>query len=188
MLEPAVTGLGLPLLVTVRSQLALTVVTTVVVLVFTEFVAFRVDVAVIVGATTLAATFTTTTMLAVAPTARLGSVQLTVPVEPTAGAVHVHPAGATTDWNVVFRGVASVKFAFVAANGPLFVTVWVYVMSFPASTVEGDPAVVSTRSAWAAPATMSVAIAELDPYDWLVAFTVAVSVMTVPLAVPALTL
>ena len=88
----------------------------------------------------------------------------------------------------MLRGVASVKFAFVAANGPLFVTVWVYVMSFPASTVEGDPAVVSTRSAWAAPATMSVAIAELDPYDWLVAFTVAVSVMTVPLAVPALTL
>ena len=187
-MEPAVTGLGLPLFVTVRSQLALTFVTTVVVLVFTEFVAFRVDVAVIVGATTLAATFTTTTMLALAPTARLGSVQLTVPVEPTAGAVHVHPAGATTDWNVVFRGVASVKFAFVAATGPLFVTVCVYVMSFPASTVEGDPAVVSTRSAWAAPATMSVATAEFDPYDWLVAFTVAVSVITVPLAVPALTL
>ena len=61
----------------------------------------------------------------------------------------------------MFGGVASVKLAVVAATGPLFVTVCVYVMSFPASTVEGDPAVVSTRSACAAPATMSVATAEL---------------------------
>jgi hypothetical protein len=175
-------------LVTVKSQFVLTFVTTVVVLVFTEFAALSVEVAVIVGTTMLGATLTTTTMLAVAPTARLGSVQLTFPVEPTAGAVHVHPAGARTDWNVVFGGVASVKFAAVAATGPLFVTVCVYVMSFPASTVEGDPVVVSTRFACAAPATMSVATAELDPYDWFVAFTVAVSVITVPLAVPTLTL
>jgi hypothetical protein len=32
-----------------------------------------------------------------------------------------------------------------------------------------------------------VAVAELAPKDWFVAFTVTVSVMTVPLAVPALT-
>jgi hypothetical protein len=35
---------------------------------------------------------------------------------------------------------------------------------------------------------MSFAVAEFAPYDWLVAFTVAVSAMAVPLAVPALTL
>jgi hypothetical protein len=147
MFAPTVTGLGVPLLVTVRSQAMITLVVTVVVLVVTEFVADRVDVAVMVGATTLGATLTTTTILAVAPTARLGSVQVTFPVEPTAGEVQVHPAGAKTDWNVVFGGVASVKLAFVAAAGPLFVTVWVYVMSFPASTAVGEPAVVSTRLA-----------------------------------------
>ncbi len=64
----------------------------------------------------------------------------------------------------MFGGVASVKLAVVAAAGPLFVTVCVYVMLFPAKTVEGDPAVVSTRSACAAPATMSVATAEFAPY------------------------
>ncbi len=50
MFVPAVTGLGLPLLVTPRSQFVLTFVTTVVVLVFTELTAFRVDVAVMVPA------------------------------------------------------------------------------------------------------------------------------------------
>jgi hypothetical protein len=125
MFAPTVTGLGLPLLVTVRSQAMITLVVTVVVLVVTEFEADRLDVAVIVGATTLGATLTTTTMFAEAPTARLGSVQVTFPVEPTAGVVQVQPAGAKTDWNVVFSGVASVKLTVVAAAGPLFVTVWV---------------------------------------------------------------
>ena len=55
------------------------------------------EVAVIVAATTLAGTFTTTTMSADAPDARLGSVQVTFPVPPTAGVVQVHPAGANTD-------------------------------------------------------------------------------------------
>ena len=34
----------------------------------------------------------------------------------------VHPAGASTDWNVVFTGVASVNATPAAAAGPLFVT------------------------------------------------------------------
>ncbi len=87
----------------------------------------------------------------------------------------------------MFGGVASVKFTADADAGPLFVTVCVYVMLFPASTVDGAPAVLSARSAWVAVATTSVAVAELAPNDWFVAFTVTVSVITVPLAVPALT-
>ena len=69
MFEPAVTGLGLPLLVTVRSQSRLTLVTTEVLLfarVGSEVAADTVEAAVIVAATTVGATLTTTMMLAVA--------------------------------------------------------------------------------------------------------------------------
>jgi hypothetical protein len=184
---PAVTGLGLPLLVTVRSQTVLTLVVTDAVAVLTAFVAVTCEGAVIVAAVTLDGTFNTTTILAVSPTAKLGSVQVTVPVPPTAGVVHVHPTGAITDWYVVFAGVASVKLAVVAAAGPLFVTVSVYVMLFPASTVVGAPAAVSTRSACAAPATTSFATAEFAPYDWFVPVTVAVSTIGVAFGVPVFT-
>lgn len=55
------------------------------------------------------------------PDAKLGSVQLMVPVLPTAGVVHDHPAGIVMDWNVVFGGVTSVRLAEVAALGPALV-------------------------------------------------------------------
>jgi hypothetical protein len=59
-------------------------------------------------------------------TARLlPSVQVIVPVPPTAGVTHVQPAGGIIDWNVVFGGVVCVNVAPVAAAGPLFVTLWV---------------------------------------------------------------
>jgi hypothetical protein len=74
-----------------------TLVTTVVVLVLTEFVEDSVEVAVIVGATTLGGTLTTTTMSAAVPAAKLGLVHVTFPVAPTAGVTQVQPAGATTD-------------------------------------------------------------------------------------------
>ena len=61
-------------------------------------------------------------------------------------------------------------------------------MSLPAYTESGVPAVLSARSACMAVATTSVAVAELGPKAWFVAVTVAVSEMTVPLAVPAFTL
>ncbi len=51
----------------------------------------------------------------------------------------------------------------------------------------GVPTVVRARSAWTPVATTSVAVAELGPKAWFVALTVAVSVITVPLAVPAFT-
>jgi hypothetical protein len=59
--------------------------------------------------------------------ARLGRVQLTVPVAPTAGLVHVHPAAPAPeiaiDWNVVPAGSTSVMVAFGAGLAPLLVTV-----------------------------------------------------------------
>src|SRR5271169_5929032 len=190
MFDPEATGLGLPLLVTVRSQAVFTLVVTVVLLLAelgSVVVAETVEVAVIVGATTVDGTFTTTTMSAVAPTASVGSVQVTFPVLPTAGVVQVQPAGASTDRNVVLGGVASVKLTPAAEPGPLFVTVCVYEMLFPARTVNGVATVPSARSAWPAVATTSVAVAEFAPKDWFAAFTVTVSVMTVPLAVPPIT-
>ena len=60
-------------------------------------------------------------------------------------------------------------------------------MSLPGKTVTGVAAVLSARSACAAVDTTSVAVAELAPKAWFPALTVAVSLMTVPLAVLAFT-
>ena len=58
---------------------------------------------------------------------------------------------------------------------------------FPANTPDGVATVLRAKSAWVAAATMSVAVAEFAPNDWLAAFTVAVSVIVVPLGVAAAT-
>ena len=100
MFDPAATGLGLPLLVTVRSQATITVVVTLVLLFEingSDVVADTDEAAVTELAATVEGTFKITMMFAVAPAARLGLVQVTVPVEPTAGVVQVQPAGAETD-------------------------------------------------------------------------------------------
>ena len=60
-------------------------------------------------------------------------------------------------------------------------------MLLPARTAAGVATVLSARSAWAADATTSVAVAELAPNDWFAPLTVAVSVSTVPAAVPPFT-
>ena len=125
---PAATGLGVPLLVTARSQSTETVVATIVLLlaVFGSLVEeVIVEVAVIVPAATVGATLTPTMMSAEEPDARLVSVQFTLPVAPTAGYVHAQPGGMDTDAKVVFAGIASVKLTAEAAAGPLFVTVCV---------------------------------------------------------------
>ena len=125
-LLPAATGLGVPLLVTARSQ-AVVMGVLMVVLLLAELGSLVVEeteeVAVIVVTATVAATFTTTTMFADAPEARLVSVQVTFPVPPTAGVVHDQPAGIETEANVVLAGIASRKLTAEAAAGPLFVTV-----------------------------------------------------------------
>lgn len=168
MFDPAVTGLGVPESVTARSQAALTVVVTLVLL-FAEFgsdvVAETEEAAVIEAAVTFEGTFNTTRMSADELAATLGFVHVIVPVAPTAGVVQVHPAGAEIDAKVVLVGVASVNVAPVAAAGPLLVTVCVYVMSFPGNTFDGVATVVSARSAWVALATTSVAVAEFAPND-----------------------
>src|SRR5271166_5124050 len=61
-------------------------------------------------------------------------------------------------------------------------------MSLPDQTVAGVATVLKARSACEDDdATTSVAVAELAPKAWFVALTVAVSVIMVPLAVPAFT-
>lgn len=70
-----------------------------------------------------AVTFKTTVKLA-DPVATLGLVQVMVPVPPTTGVVHDHPAAMTIDWYVVFAGVVSVRLATAAVLGPAFVTTW----------------------------------------------------------------
>jgi len=128
MVDPAVTGLGVPLLVTVRSQATIKFVVTLVLLLAefgSEVVADTAEVAVIELAVTVDGTFSTTMMSVAVPEPMLGLVQLIVPVPLIAGVVQVQPAGAETDWKVVFVGVASVNVAPDAAAGPLFVIVCV---------------------------------------------------------------
>lgn len=128
MLDPAVTGLGVPESVTARSQATPTAVVTLVLLLAelgSEVVADTDEAAVMELAVTVEGTPSTTIMSADVLAAMLGFVQVIVPVAPTAGVVQVHPAGAETDWNVVFVGVTCVKVAPVAAAGPLLDTVCV---------------------------------------------------------------
>jgi hypothetical protein len=65
----------------------------------------------------------TTSVNAALPAAKLEFVHDTVPFAPTAGVVHVHPAGALSEANVVPAGSASVITAEAAVVGPAFVTV-----------------------------------------------------------------
>jgi len=62
------------------------------------------------------------------------------------------------------------------------------VIELPANTGFGAPTVDNATSACAAVPTTSVAVAEFAPKDWFEAFTVTVSLITVPAPVPALTL
>lgn len=66
---------------------------------------------------------TTSVNVADAPLARLGFVQVTVPFAPTAGVVHVQPAGGASETKFTPAGSASLSEALAAADGPLFVTV-----------------------------------------------------------------
>src|SRR5580700_8473990 len=117
MTPPAATGLGVPVLVTARSQASVTGVFSML-LVVAAFVAESVEVAVIGVVVSVAATLTTTPMLTEAPEARLGSVHVTV----VAVVAQVHPAGAEAETTVVL-GMDSVKLTADAAAGPPLVTV-----------------------------------------------------------------
>ena len=126
-MPPTAAGLGVPVLVTAKSQAAVSGVL-ITVLLLAELGSVLVDeteeVAVIGVAKTVDAVFTTTMMFADALRARLGLVQVTLPVPPTAGVVQVQPAGAETEANVVLAGTGSRKLTPLAAPGPLLVIDW----------------------------------------------------------------
>ena len=81
------------------------------------------ELAVMVVAASVEARLTTTIIFADVPEAKVGAVQVMLPVAPTAGVVQDQPAGTEMDANVVFVGTASKKLTPDAEAGPLFVTV-----------------------------------------------------------------
>jgi hypothetical protein len=125
MLLPALTGSGESVLVSRRSAAVATVVVAVAELlpgVGSVVADAAVAVLVIsVPAAVFDATRTASVNCAL-PAARLGFEHDTVPLAPTAGVVHVQPAGALSETNVVPAGTASVIVADAALDGPEFVT------------------------------------------------------------------
>jgi hypothetical protein len=88
-----------------------------------------------------ASTFETTMKVAVCPEVSIPLCeQLTVPLLPTDGAVHDHPAGGLNDTKVVKAGRGRSTVAVDPSLGPLLVTVIVQVRFAPAFTGSGDPA------------------------------------------------
>jgi hypothetical protein len=92
-------------------------------------------------------TWTTRMKVAVVPLASEPVVHVTVPVDPTAGVVHVQSVGAAIDWNVVCAGSGSVIVTLAAALGPALLTVMVYVKGLPGVTGSGASVLVMLRSA-----------------------------------------
>jgi hypothetical protein len=138
---------------------------------------------IVVPEATFAATFTPKVKLAVTFAARLAMVQLGGVV----AMLHVHPAGPVNETTVVLAGTGSVNEIVVAAAGPLFVTLCVYVILFPAATGFGLAEFVTLKSACVPDATAMFTVAELlfRFVSSAVVATVAVSVMMVPaVAVP----
>ena len=86
-------------------------------------------------------------------------------------------------------GVASLNVAVVAAPAPVFVTTCVYVMLLPAATGFGDATFVTVSSPFAVtPTTVFTVAVLLGMFGSLAEeLTVAVCVITVPLAVPGFT-
>jgi hypothetical protein len=194
---PSVTGFGEPVFViAISALLALATITVALALLLvkfgTTFVAVAESVSVmLVPDGVVEFTPSTRLKLPLPLTARLLlSVQLIVPVAPTAGTVpHVQPAGGVIDWNVVLGGVVSVNVTPVAAAGPLFVTLCVYVTLLPGETEVGVAEFVTIRSACVEVATTSLAVALLLARfgSFTDEFTVAVSLIAVPAVVPAAT-
>lgn len=114
--------------------------------------------------------------------------QVIVPDAPTAGVVHekAGPLVCVAETNVVDGGSVSVSVAFAASDGPLFVSVTEYVMFVPV-VPEAGPLFVTARSAMLP--TVAVVVEELfaGVGSLVVAVTVAVFAMLLPLAADAAT-
>src|SRR5271165_6586124 len=130
MLLPAITGFGVPALVTDKSALAPTAIVDEALLLpplgsMTAEVTASESVMSVPDAV-LVLTFSVNTKVPLAPLARVAMLQLILPVPFTAGSVgQVHPVGTGRDTKVVLAGVAPEKTTIVALAGPLLVTIWV---------------------------------------------------------------
>ena len=80
---------------------------------------------IVVPSTTSGLTFTTRVKVAVAPAATDAMLQLTVPVPPTVGVLHVNvgPVFWVKERNVVLAGTVSLSATLAASVGPGLVTV-----------------------------------------------------------------
>ena len=136
-------------------------------------------------------TFTTSGKLTVVFAAIVATVQGmdTGPAVPTAGVVQDHPAGTPSETNVVLAGTDVVNVSVAAATGPPLLTVSVNVMLFPSRTGLGEADAVTARSACVAVATGTFAVASLlvGLGSGVAELIEAVSEITVPAAVPAVT-
>src|SRR5580698_1128956 len=146
----------------------------------------------------LALTFTTSGSCAMVPdgiaapeqTPAVPGQQLIAPVPPTAGSVgQVVPAGSASETKVVLAGTVSPKVTLLTEFGPLFAKFSRKVTLFPAVTGFGSALLVTLKSYWPADATVTFTVALLlEGFGSGVEVEVlAVLVMTVPDAVPAVT-
>src|SRR5260370_148286 len=129
MLLPAVTGLGVPVMVMPTTAEATTGVVTVAECGLVESVGLD-TVAVLTmfePPAALGLTCTTTVNVAEPPAARVAVVPLIVPVPPTGGLVKVKvgPLVWLSETKVVLAGMLSVSCTFWASEGPLLLTVMV---------------------------------------------------------------
>jgi hypothetical protein len=102
------------------------------------------------------------------------SEQVTVPLVPTDGVMHDHPAGGATETNVVEAGSGRLTEAAVPVLGPLFVTVIVHVRFVPAFTGSGDAASAVLKSDCVEMSTSTCAELSLSLGSGVVLVTVAV--------------
>lgn len=147
---PAVTGSSTSILVTERSALSGFTVVLAVAVLFAGVGSFGVALIVAVllmEGTEAPVVATTSVKTSLAAAATDGFVQLTVPLAPTAGVLHVHPTAAANETNVVLAGSGSLRVAEVPGPGPALETVIVYVRFPPTVSAIGKPVFVTAMSA-----------------------------------------
>src|SRR5438445_445134 len=142
---------------------------------------------IVVPSGVLGLTWTTMVNVAVAPLARDAVVQLTVPVEPTAGVVQVQPAGCVSDWKVVSAGRGSFIVTLAAAFRSEERRVGKECRSRPWRTGSDKYVLVIDRSASARTVVVAVAGLLRGLGSEVVEVTVAVLEIVVPSGVLGLT-